>query len=172
MCVCACVRACVYVSVFVSVLCISCVLYVCVFVTKGTICTAHIKQLLSVISKQILLTFLLNTLYTKAYMRMYVSVFGCADIQPTQGVWVNRVGDSVTCGCNNSNLRWKLRCQNDSWAGEKYNCSTTGDRLSSSRGLLYMTIVADMMKVFAVDKFYVNLCWKIRRRIYYKLCVF
>ncbi|KAK2171621.1 hypothetical protein NP493_1050g01010 [Ridgeia piscesae] len=62
------------------------------------------------------------------------TVFGCADIQPTQGVWVKRVGDIVTCGCNSSNLRWKLRCQNDSWVGEKYNCSTTGDRLSSSHG--------------------------------------
>ena len=53
----------------------------------------------------------------------YFSVIGCGNpVAPVHG-WADRVGNSVTMGCNDNDLSWKLTCREGAWHGKTNNCT-------------------------------------------------
>ncbi|KAI0211871.1 hypothetical protein LSAT2_003261 [Lamellibrachia satsuma] len=102
----------------------------------ATICQGRVRErhAYTTISHRLQVVILGRTeLIEQPMFLLKYKVYGCPDVQPTPSIWVRRTGESVTCGCNSSNLRWKLHCRNDTWVGQKYNCSSTAMRRRNSR---------------------------------------
>ena len=53
---------------------------------------------------------------------MFVAVKGCANIPAPAHGWVERQGERSLFGCNNTDNRWQLTCNNNTWQGTMYNC--------------------------------------------------
>ena len=55
---------------------------------------------------------------------IFVSAIGCPDPMTPPGGWMQRRGDHVTMGCNDTKISWKQSCTGQLWHGESGSCAT------------------------------------------------
>ena len=50
-------------------------------------------------------------------------MIGCGDPEVPEGGWMKRDGNGAELGCNDRGDTWRVKCEDNLWKGNSYNCT-------------------------------------------------